>query len=49
MDDAQRKIDAWRQDYNHTRPHGSLRNLTPHEFAQQGQQKRNDEGRKFLL
>ena len=49
VEDAQRKIEAWRQNYNHTRPHNSLRNLTPHEFAQQGQQKRNDEGRKFLL
>jgi putative transposase len=29
MDDARRKIEAWRQDYNHTRPHSSLRNLTP--------------------
>jgi len=47
MDDARRKIKAWRQDYNHTRPHSSLRNLTPHEFAQQGQQKRIDEGGKF--
>jgi putative transposase len=49
MDDARRKIEAWRQDYNHTRPHGSLRNLTPHEFAQQGQQKRISEGGNFLL
>lgn len=49
MDDARRKIEAWRQDYNHTRPHSSLRNLTPHEFAQQGQQKRSEEGSKFLL
>jgi putative transposase len=49
MDDARRKIEAWRQDYNHTRPHSSLRNLTPHEFAQQGQQKRIDEGGNFQL
>jgi putative transposase len=49
MDDARRKIEAWRQDYNHTRPHGSLRNLTPHEFAQHGQQKWINEGDKFSL
>ena len=47
MDDARRKIEAWRQDYNHARPHSSLRNLTPYEFAQQGQQKRISEGGNF--
>jgi putative transposase len=26
-------IAAWRQDYNHLRPHGSLGALTPTEFA----------------
>ena len=49
LDDARHKIEAWRQDYNHTRPHSSLRNLTPHEFAQQGQQRRIDEGGNFQL
>ena len=49
LDDARRKIEAWRHDYNHTRPHSSLRNLTPHEFAQQGQQRRIDEGGNFQL
>ena len=49
MDDARRKIEAWRRDYNDTRPHSSLRNLTPREFAQQGQQKRIEEGSDFLL
>lgn len=49
LDDARRKIEAWRQDYNHTRPHSSLRYLTPHAFAQQGQQKRIDEGGNFQL
>jgi putative transposase len=49
MDNARRKIEAWRQDYNHTRPHSSLRNLTPHEFAQHGQQKWINEGDKFSL
>jgi len=33
LDDARRKIEAWRQDYNQVRPHSALRNLTPEEFA----------------
>ncbi len=28
-------IEAWRHDYNHRRPHSSLRALTPREFADQ--------------
>jgi putative transposase len=31
--DAQRTIEAWRVDYNVTRPHSGLGSLTPHEFA----------------
>ena len=31
--DAQEKIDAWRSEYNTTRPHSSLNNLTPAEYA----------------
>ena len=31
--DARRKLDAWRQDYNQNRPHSSIGNLTPLEFA----------------
>lgn len=31
--DARRKIRLWRQDYNEMRPHSSLENLTPNEFA----------------
>jgi putative transposase len=30
---AQRKIEAWRQDYNRLRPHSSLGDLTPQEFT----------------
>lgn len=33
LDDAKRKIEAWRHDYSEHRPHGSLGNLTPREFA----------------
>jgi putative transposase len=39
--DARKKIEVWRRDYNSIRPHSSLKNLTPEEFAnslpQQGQ------------
>lgn len=31
--DARRKIEAWRVDYNHVRPHSSLGDLTPRAFA----------------
>jgi putative transposase len=37
IDDAKRKIDAWRDDYNYCRPHSSLGHLTPSEFIAQGQ------------
>ena len=33
MDDVRQRLQAWRHDYNHHRPHGSLRHLTPSEFA----------------
>lgn len=49
IDDARDKIEAWRQDYNRNRPHSSLRNLTPHEFARQGQETRSSEGGDFSL
>ena len=35
MDDARNRINAWRADYNETRPHSSLGNLTPSQFAAQ--------------
>jgi len=31
--DARRKLAAWRCDQNENRPHSSIRNLTPVEFA----------------
>jgi len=33
MDDARDKIESWREDYNAVRPHSSLNNMTPSEFA----------------
>lgn len=35
IDDARRKIEAWRQDYNRERPHTALGGMTPREFAEQ--------------
>ena len=29
LEDAQRTLDAWREDYNYTRPHGSLADVPP--------------------
>ena len=33
LPDARDKIELWRQDYNRIRPHSSLDNMTPQEFA----------------
>lgn len=33
LDDARETIEAWRSDYNAVRPHSSLQNLTPEQFA----------------
>ena len=33
LDDARQKIEAWRRDYNENRPHSSLGNVAPAEFA----------------
>lgn len=35
LDDAIRLIETWRLDYNRARPHSSLGDLTPEEFARQ--------------
>ncbi len=35
LQEAQKIIEHWRIDYNKDRPHGSLRKLTPDEFAKQ--------------
>jgi len=33
IDDARDKLEAWRRDYNEFRPHSSLGNMTPSDFA----------------
>ena len=35
VEDARSKIEAWRRDYNESRPHSALGHLTPREFAAQ--------------
>ncbi len=35
LEDAKEKIEEWRQDYNLNRPHSSLGNISPAEFAEQ--------------
>jgi putative transposase len=37
LSDAREKIEAWRLDYNSSRPHSSLGNLTPEEFVERQQ------------
>lgn len=37
LEQAQRIIEAWRRDYNHHRPHGSLGKLTPSEYVKSDQ------------
>jgi putative transposase len=51
LEDAKEKIEAWRIDYNDFRPHSSLENLTPNQFAAYHASGRNDpkEGRNFKL
>ena len=33
MEDSREKIENWRLDYNNFRPHSSLNNMTPEEYA----------------
>jgi putative transposase len=33
LEDAREKIEDWRMEYNDSRPHGALGNLSPKEFA----------------
>lgn len=40
IEDARSKIEQWRDDYNHRRPHRSLGHLTPSKYVQRGQRER---------
>ena len=35
LEDAREKIELWREEYNHFRPHSALGNLPPRQFAEQ--------------
>jgi putative transposase len=32
LEDAQEKVESWRVEYNYSRPHGALGNISPREF-----------------
>ena len=42
VEDAREKLERWREDYNTCRPHGSLANLPPAEFAQRARSNHNN-------
>jgi len=39
IEDAREKIENWRKDYNGFRPHSSLGDMTPDEFAEKSRQR----------
>lgn len=47
LEHAQQIMDAWRNDYNHERPHGSLGHLTPAEYRERHGRKRTSGTTKF--
>ncbi len=49
LHNAQQIIESWRQDYNTTRPHSSLNNMTPEEFSTEFLQKQQTEITTFEL
>jgi putative transposase len=49
LDDAQQQLERWRNDYNRHRPHSSLGNLTPSEFANKSQKIGTSEAAKVHL
>ena len=46
LEEARQKAEAWRSEYNEVRPHSSLGNLAPREYAAKCQAKPGPEGRK---
>ena len=49
LEDARRKIEAWRAFYNEVRPHTALKWLTPAEFARRSAEPMQDEAGNFQL
>ncbi|MBT2163468.1 transposase [Zobellia sp. KMM 6746] len=37
LEDAQKKFDIWREDYNGFRPHSSLGNMSPNEYIEKNE------------
>jgi len=48
IEDARTKLEKWRVDYNHHRPHSSLANLPPAAFANELRQRKRTENRELL-
>ena len=48
LQDAKEKIESWREEYNTFRPHSSLDDLTPKEFAEQQAKPDGNYSRVFL-
>ena len=48
LQDAKEKIESWREEYNTFRPHSSLDDLTPKEFAEQQAKSDGNYSRVFL-
>jgi putative transposase len=49
LEEAQNRIEQWRRAYNEERPHSSLGNLTPREYAQKLKPQRTSETKKLIL
>ena len=47
LDHARNATEAWRQDYNQHRPHGSLDHLTPNEYVARHGKKRTSDAADF--
>ena len=43
LDDAREKIEEWRVDYNTKHPHRSLKQLTPYEYKEKIEAKRQEQ------
>ena len=46
IEDAQQKIEAWRIDYNESRPHQALKEMAPSEYALKSRQSETSSGLK---
>jgi putative transposase len=49
LQDAQEKIETWRHDYNTTRPHRSLRQMTPLEYRKKVDFKENEKKKELSI